>query len=92
MTQSDFIATGQRVLTVEIAALDAMRPLLDEAFGAACELLMACTGRVVVTGMGKSGHIGKKMAATFASTGTPAFFMHPGEASHGDLGMVNRNF
>ncbi len=91
MTHSDFIATGQRVLTVEIAALDAMRPLLDEAFGAACELLMACTGRVVVTGMGKSGHIGKKMAATFASTGTPAFFMHPGEASHGDLGMVTGN-
>lgn len=91
MTRSDFIASGQRVLAVEMAALAAMRPLLDETFGRACELIMTGSGRVVVTGMGKSGHIGKKMAATFASTGTPAFFMHPGEASHGDLGMVTAN-
>lgn len=91
MSERDFIASGQRVLAVEMAALDAMRPLLDDTFAQACALIMASSGRVVVSGMGKSGHIGKKMAATFASTGTPAFFMHPGEASHGDLGMVTPN-
>lgn len=88
MSQTDFIRSGQRVLDVEMKALENLRPLIDDAFKHACELLLACTGRVVVTGMGKSGHIGTKIAATLASTGTPAFFMHPGEASHGDLGMV----
>lgn len=88
MSQTDFIRSGQRVLDVEMKALENLRPLIDDAFKHACELLLACKGRVVVTGMGKSGHIGTKIAATLASTGTPAFFMHPGEASHGDLGMV----
>lgn len=88
MSNVDFVATGQRVLQVELNALEALRPLISDDFSRACELLMACKGRVVITGMGKSGHIGNKIAATLASTGTPAFFMHPGEASHGDLGMV----
>lgn len=87
-SRSDFISSGLRVLQVEMDALDNLRPLIDENFRRACELLLACQGRVVVTGMGKSGHIGNKIAATLASTGTPSFFMHPGEASHGDLGMV----
>jgi len=88
MSNVDFVATGQRVLQVELNALETLRPLIGDDFRRACELLMACKGRVVITGMGKSGHIGNKIAATLASTGTPAFFMHPGEASHGDLGMV----
>lgn len=85
---TDFVTTGQRVLQVELNALEALKPLIGQDFSQACALLLACTGRVVVTGMGKSGHIGNKIAATLASTGTPSFFMHPGEASHGDLGMV----
>lgn len=88
MTASSLIATGQRVLDVEMQAIQNLRPLIDEQFAAACQLMLDCTGRIVVTGMGKSGHIGNKIAATLASTGTPSFFMHPGEASHGDLGMV----
>ena len=88
MSHVDYVATGQRVLQVELNAIEALRPLVGEDFRRACEFLMACKGRVVITGMGKSGHIGNKIAATLASTGTPAFFMHPGEASHGDLGMV----
>lgn len=88
MAQPDFVQSGQRVLALEISALEAMRPHIDQHFEQACAILLACKGRVVVTGMGKSGHIGNKIAATLASTGTPAFFMHPGEASHGDLGMV----
>lgn len=88
MSHTDFVSSGLRVLQVEQAALDSLRPLIGDDFRRACELLMACRGRVVVTGMGKSGHIGNKIAATLASTGTPSFFMHPGEASHGDLGMV----
>ena len=91
MPSFDFIATGQRVVQVEQTALDALKPHINAAFQQACELLLACKGRVVVTGMGKSGHIGSKIAATLASTGTPAFFMHPGEASHGDLGMITRH-
>ena len=85
---SDFIEQGLRVLNIERAAIDDITPSVDEAFGRACQLMLACQGRVVVTGMGKSGHIGNKIAATLASTGTPAFFVHPGEASHGDLGMI----
>ncbi len=88
MTASSLIATGQRVLDVEMQAMQNLRPLIGEQFAAACQLMLDCTGRIVVTGMGKSGHIGNKIAATLASTGTPSFFMHPGEASHGDLGMV----
>lgn len=82
---------GRKVIDIERAALDALLPRVDEAFARACMLLLGCRGRVVVTGMGKSGHIGSKIAATLASTGTPAFFVHPGEASHGDLGMITRD-
>lgn len=78
-------------MQLEIEALQEVLAQLDQDFAAACELILNCQGRVIVTGMGKSGHIGHKIAATLASTGTPSFFMHPGEASHGDLGMVTRS-
>ena len=81
-------AVGRHVLTLEADALGALAAALDAHFDAAVEALAACTGRVVVSGMGKSGHVGRKIAATLASTGTPALFVHPGEASHGDLGMI----
>ncbi len=86
--RDSLIALGQRVLTLEAETLSALAHSLDASFADACRLLFACEGRVVVVGMGKSGHIGNKIAATLASTGTPAFFVHPGEASHGDLGMI----
>lgn len=79
---------GRTVLETEASAVNALIPRIDQTFVEACEIILACKGRVVVTGMGKSGHIGSKLAATFASTGTPAFFVHPGEASHGDVGMI----
>lgn len=79
---------AREVLDTEAAAISALGPRLDEQFAAACRLLLECKGRVVVTGMGKSGHIAHKIAATLASTGTPAFYVHPGEASHGDMGMI----
>ncbi len=79
---------AREVIDLEAAAVRALTPRIGEAFHRACELMYHCRGRVVVTGMGKSGHIGGKIAATLASTGTPAFFVHPGEASHGDLGMI----
>ncbi len=79
---------GLAVIETELEAVNALKSRIDESFVKACELMLNCEGRVVVTGMGKSGHIGNKMAATLASTGTPAFFVHPGEASHGDLGMI----
>ncbi len=82
------IALGREVVDIERDAVAALRERIDEDFARACRLMMDCEGRVVVTGMGKSGHIGSKIAATLASTGTPAFFVHPGEASHGDLGMI----
>jgi arabinose-5-phosphate isomerase len=84
----DYRACARRVLAIEAAAIADLGPRLDASFDRACELCLACRGRVVVTGMGKSGHIAGKIAATLASTGTPAFFVHPGEASHGDLGMI----
>ncbi len=84
----DFRTLGRAVIDIELAAVTALRDRIDERFAAACELLLSCRGRVVVIGMGKSGHVGSKIAATMASTGTPAFFVHPGEASHGDLGMI----
>lgn len=90
MSKPDYLAQGRRVLEIERAALATLEQNLDEQFSHACELMLHCKGRVVVTGMGKSGHIGGKIAATFASTGTPAFFVHPGEASHGDLGMITK--
>ncbi|WP_280546671.1 KpsF/GutQ family sugar-phosphate isomerase [Halomonas sp. 11-S5] len=80
--------SARRTLELEQQAIAALAGRLDDAFDHACALILACRGRVVVTGMGKSGHIAGKIAATLASTGTPAFFVHPGEASHGDLGMI----
>jgi arabinose-5-phosphate isomerase len=82
------IELGRAVLQTEAAAITALTQRLDEGFVTACRHLLHCEGRIVVTGMGKSGHIGAKIAATLASTGSPAFFVHPGEASHGDLGMI----
>ncbi|NBS15527.1 MAG: KpsF/GutQ family sugar-phosphate isomerase [Gammaproteobacteria bacterium] len=79
---------GIRVIATEAAAVKALESRIDDRFALACRILMECRGRVVVTGMGKSGHIAGKIAATLASTGTPAFFVHPGEAGHGDLGMI----
>ena len=84
----DFAASGRPVFAVEADALAAVAARVDGAFSAACRAMLACRGRVVCTGMGKSGHVARKIAATLASTGTPAFYMHPGEAAHGDLGMV----
>ncbi|MCK5873080.1 MAG: KpsF/GutQ family sugar-phosphate isomerase [Alcanivoracaceae bacterium] len=84
----DFIAVARRVLELEARTLTELIASVDGSFTAACEHLLACRGRVIVTGMGKSGHIGNKIAATLASTGTPSFFVHPAEASHGDLGMI----
>lgn len=85
-----FLGTAKNVFQNEIEALQKLQGSLDDSFNRACELMMNCTGKVVVCGMGKSGHIGNKIAATLASTGTPAFFMHPGEANHGDLGMLTK--
>lgn len=84
------LAAGRAALAVEAAAVAALVDRLDPAFAQACRCLLGVRGRVVVTGMGKSGHIGNKVAATLASTGTPAFFLHPAEAIHGDLGMITR--
>lgn len=81
---------GLAVIQVESQAIAALAEQINDNFVTACKLMFACTGRVVVTGMGKSGHIAGKIAATLASTGTPAFFVHPGEASHGDLGMITK--
>lgn len=86
--EMDVIKIAQEVLNVEASAVSALAARLDRSFVAAHELLLACRGRVVVSGMGKSGHIANKIASTLASTGTPAFFLHPAEASHGDLGMI----
>ena len=91
MTQTegtDFIASATRTIRMESEAVAALEPRIDEAFTQACKILLNIPGRVIVTGMGKSGHIASKIAATLASTGTPAFFVHPGEASHGDMGMI----
>ena len=82
------IHLAQQVLKIDAAAIAKLQQRIDQHFVAACKLLLACQGRVVVLGIGKSGHIGGKIAATMASTGTPAFFVHPAEASHGDMGMI----
>jgi arabinose-5-phosphate isomerase len=82
------ITRARDVLAIESAAIASLEQHIDASFVAACELIFECRGRVVVTGMGKSGHIGDKIAATLASTGTPAFFLHAAEASHGDIGMI----
>ncbi len=91
MTDADkqtFLDTARRVISIETAALSALGDSLGTEFGEAIELLLSAKGRVIISGMGKSGHIARKIAATFASTGTPAHFVHPAEASHGDLGMM----
>jgi len=88
LKSDELLALAREVLEIESRAVESLCSRLDRDFAAACELCMDTPGRIVVTGMGKSGHIGHKIAATLASTGTPAFFMHPAEASHGDLGMI----
>ena len=85
---NSLIQTAQRVLKQEAQAIEAQVKLIDERFVKACQIILSCSGRVIVTGMGKSGHIARKTAATLASTGTPAFYVHPAEASHGDMGMI----
>jgi len=90
-SSKNLLALAARVLDIESRAVDQLKSRLDDSFTAACQLCLDTDGRVVVTGMGKSGHIGGKIAATLASTGTPSFFMHPAEASHGDLGMITPN-
>lgn len=86
----DLLATARRALSIEARAVESLLQRLDGRFAAACRLCLQCQGRVVVSGMGKSGHVARKIAATLASTGSPAFFLHPAEASHGDLGMITR--
>src|SRR3990167_3062022 len=88
MRDIDPIASALRTIELETAAVRALATRIDADFVTACQLILACRGRAIVTGMGKSGHIANKIAATLASTGTPSFFVHPGEASHGDLGMI----
>jgi arabinose-5-phosphate isomerase len=85
------VAAARRALAIETRALEALQDRVGATFVAACRLCLACSGRVVVTGIGKSGHVGRKIAATLASTGTPSFFLHPAEASHGDIGMITRH-
>lgn len=87
---ADILDLARRVLSIEAKEIQALATRLDDQFETAVQLILNCKGRIVVSGMGKSGHIGGKIAATFASTGTPAFFMHPAEASHGDLGMITQ--
>lgn len=87
--KSDWVAYGQQVIDIEIQGLQALKDNLNGAFLDAVEIIYQCKGRVIITGMGKSGQIGQKIAATMASTGTPAYFVHPAEASHGDLGMLS---
>ena len=88
MSLQDFITRGKQVLEIEKQAINQLAQYIDQNFQNACQLMFDCKGRIIVIGMGKSGHIGNKIAATLASTGTPSFFVHPGEASHGDLGMI----
>ena len=88
MSRISFTDSALRTIAMERDAVDALRARIGADFERACEILLGCKGRVVVTGMGKSGHIGTKIAATLASTGTPSMFVHPAEASHGDRGMI----
>ena len=90
MTNNDeqFIAIGKRTISMELEAVQKLLDRVNSSFARACEVMLACSGRIIVVGMGKSGHIARKIAATLASTGTPSFFVHPGEASHGDMGMI----
>ncbi len=88
LTAQMLAASARQVIEIQAGGIAQLATHVDESFFRACALMLDCRGRVVVSGMGKSGHIGRKIAATLASTGTPAFFVHPGEASHGDLGMI----
>ncbi|MDD0845439.1 MULTISPECIES: KpsF/GutQ family sugar-phosphate isomerase [unclassified Pseudomonas] len=88
---SDLIQSAQRTIRLETEAVNSLLSRIDADFVRACEMILTCKGRVVVVGMGKSGHVGNKIAATLASTGTPSFFVHPAEASHGDMGMITRD-
>jgi arabinose-5-phosphate isomerase len=90
-TSISYSDSAKRTIKMERDAVASLESRIDKDFEKACDLMLNCKGRVVVTGMGKSGHIGKKIAATLASTGTPSHFVHPGEASHGDLGMITEN-
>src|SRR5687767_209121 len=87
----DAIQSAREVLDIEANAITALKERLDAAFVRAIDIILNCRGRVVVCGIGKSGHVGRKIASTLASTGTPAFFVHAAEASHGDLGMIARD-
>ncbi|WP_422412982.1 MULTISPECIES: KpsF/GutQ family sugar-phosphate isomerase [unclassified Endozoicomonas] len=87
-TDEPFISIGRRTVTMELEAVQSLIDRIDSSFANACRVMLECRGRIIVVGMGKSGHIARKLAATLASTGTPAYFVHPGEASHGDMGMV----
>ena len=86
-----YLDSATQTFSIQINALQTLSKALDVTFTQACNLLLTCKGKVVVCGMGKSGHVGNKIAATLASTGTPAFFMHPGEANHGDFGMLSKD-
>jgi arabinose-5-phosphate isomerase len=88
LNPDNILRSARTVIATEAAAIHALEPRIGQNFVEACRLILACKGRVIVSGMGKSGHVARKIAATLASTGTPAFFVHPGEASHGDLGMI----
>lgn len=90
MTNNDeqFIAIGKRTILMELEAVQKLIDRVDACFAKACQIMLECNGRIIVVGMGKSGHIARKIAATLASTGSPSFFVHPGEASHGDMGMI----
>jgi len=88
MPSFDYLKSAKRTIAMERDALGELETKIDQSFVQACDLLLACKGRAIITGIGKSGHIANKIAATFASTGTPAFFVHPSEASHGDFGMI----
>ncbi len=89
--RQDYIDSAIRTINCEIDGLESILEILDDNYAKAIELILACKGRVILSGMGKSGHVANKIAATLASTGTPAFFIHPGEASHGDLGMITKD-
>jgi len=91
VTTQNFKQLATAVIQTELNEIQQLLTRLDDSFTTACQLMLECSGRIVVIGMGKSGHIGSKIAATLASTGSPAFFVHPGEASHGDLGMITKN-
>ena len=88
MNNLSYINVGKGVIDIEVGALLSLKANLNDSFQQACNIILSCQGRLIITGMGKSGLVGRKIAATMASTGTPAFFVHPGEAGHGDLGMI----